>query len=340
MARLAPLLGPLATLIWRELGQTASIAGNHLILFTLLLFAMSPGSVVFLLMVTGLVLLFPLSSDPLRRVPQERISLLPLTPAEQVRLRVLSLFLSPVIWAVSALSMWGGRRYLGLSITLLLLATAANAASLLWSRNIGQIQRFSLMRYVPAFPGPLGGLIRKNLREMFHTLDPYAGLVLALTAAVYRFTSPRPVPEAMYGMTLLVALSFSTYAQRLFAMDADHGFERYGLMPIRGWQVLFAKDFAFLLVLMALVLPLAPLPGLAAGLVLLALGHRQSVLAPQSQPRWCFVTGAPGGAGLLQIIAMFVAATATFQSTSLVLIPCATLYLASLFFYGRQFERR
>jgi hypothetical protein len=175
---------------------------------------------------------------------------------------------------------------------------------------------------------------------MLYVLDPYAGLVLAASAAIYRFTSPKPVPEAMQGLTLLVALTLSSYAQRLFALDSDDGIGRYGLMPLRGWQVLLAKDLAFLLLLLALVLPLAPLSGLAAGLTLLTFGHRPSVLDPQGQSRWCFVCGARGWSGLVQVLAMFVVGMATFRITPLLLLPCVVVYLASLFHYGARFEER
>lgn len=340
MARLAALLGPLATLILRELGRTGSVAGNHFLLFVVLLFAMNPRSAVFLVMVAGLVLLFPLSADPLRRIPAERFLLLPLSTSERIRIRVLGLFLSPVIWVVLGVALWSGKRYVGISLMLLFLALFFNGISLLWARDIGQVQRVSPLRHLPILPGLMGGLLTKNIREMFHVLDPYAGMALAIPGAIYRFTSPKPVPEVMQGITMLVALTLSTYAQRLFALDSDNGFERYGLMPIRGWQVLLAKDLAFLLILMLLVLPLNPLSGLAAGVVLLTIGHRPSVLEPQSQPRWCFVTGVRGWSGVGQVIAMFVAGTATYQFTPLVLIPCATLYLASLVYYGSRFEAR
>lgn len=340
MARIAALLGPLATLILRELGRTASVAGNHFLLVALLLFALNPRGAVFLVMVAGLVLLFPVSADPLRRIPEERLLLLPLSPSDRIRLRILGLFLNPVVWAVIGVSLWGGKRYVGVSLALLLLALLSNGISLFWGRDIGHVKRLSPLRHLPTLPGPLGGLVTKNIREMLHVLDPYAGMALALAATVYRFTSPKPVPEAMHGITMLVTLTLSTYAQRLFSLDSDHGFERYSLMPIRGWQVLLAKDLAFLLILMVLVLPLSPPSGLAAGFVLLAMGHWPSVLKPQSQPRWCFITGVRGWSGPAQVIIMFVAGAATVQFTWRALIPCAALYVASLFYFGMRFETR
>lgn len=340
MDRLASLLGPLATLISRELRRTASVAGNHFLLFAVLLFALNPRSVAFLLMVAGLVVLFPLSADPLRKIPKERLQLLPLSAAERVRLRILSFLFSPIVWLILVVPIWGGKQYVGIAFALVLLAFTANGMALLWSRDIGQIQRFSPLRRLPGFPGLLGGFVKKNLREMLYVLDPYTGMALAAAATIYRFTSPNPVPEAMYGMTMLVALTLSTYAQRLFALDSENGFERYGLLPIRGWQVLMAKDLAFLLVLLILVLPLAPLSGLAAGLVLLAFGHRPSVLDPQGQSRWSFVSGARGWSGLVQVLAMFAAGTATFRLSPLALIPCAFVYLVSLIHYGARLECR
>jgi len=162
---------------------------------------------------------------------------------------------------------------------------------------------------------------------------------MAVAAAIYRFKSAIPVPDAMHGMTMLVALTLSSYAQQLFALDSEHGFERYRLSPLRGWQVLLAKDLAFLLILMVLVLPLASLAGLTAGLVLLALGHRPSVLVPERQLWWCFVARARGWSGVFQVVVMFVAGRVAFRSTSLVLIPCMALYLGSLVYYGELFER-
>jgi hypothetical protein len=340
MARLVALLGPLATLVLRELRRTASVAGNHFLLFAVLLFALNPRSVVFLVMVAGLVILFPLSADPLRKIPKDRLLLLPLSTSERVRVRILSFFFSPIVWLILVVPIWGGKQFVGVSFALVLLALTANGISLLWSRDIDRSRRFNPLGWFPDFPGTLGGLVKKNIREMLHVLDPYVGMALAAAATIYRFTTPKPVPEAMHGMTMLVALTLSTYAQRLFALDSGNGFERYGLMPIRGWQVLVAKDLAFLLVLLILVLPLTPLSGLAAGLVLLAFGHRPSVLDPQSQSRWCFVIGARGWSGLVQVLAMFAAGMVTFRLSPLALLPCVFVYLVSLFHYGARFECR
>src|SRR5664279_1268853 len=120
MARLIALLGPLATLILRELRRTASVAGNHFLLFAVLLFALNPRSVAFLVMVAGLVILFPLSADPLRKMPKERLLLFPLSVAARVRVRILSFLFSPIVWLILVVPIWGGKQYVGVSFALVL----------------------------------------------------------------------------------------------------------------------------------------------------------------------------------------------------------------------------
>ena len=51
---------------------------------------------------------------------------------------------------------------------------------------------------------------------------------------------------------------------------------RYRLLPLRGWQILLAKDVAFLGVLLLLTLPLDARAGLAFGLAALAIGRYPS----------------------------------------------------------------
>ena len=53
----------------------------------------------------------------------------------------------------------------------------------------------------------------------------------------------------------------SSYAQCLFGLDGEGGRSRYRLLPVRGWQLLLAKDAAFLIVLLPLTLTVAILPG-------------------------------------------------------------------------------
>ena len=109
---------------------------------------------------------------------------------------------------------------------------------------------------LPSFPGPLNHLIRKNLRGMLSTLDFYVALLLSVAALAYRTWGMKLSAEALMPMTLLIIVALSSYAQCLFGLDGESGLDRYRLLPVSGWQVLLAKDAAFMALAMLLVLPL------------------------------------------------------------------------------------
>src|ERR1035441_9269252 len=134
-----------------------------------------------------------------------------------------------------------------------------------------------MWRHVPQFPGPLNQLVRKNLREILSTLDFYTALILSGAVLAYRVFGPALPPEEFLAMTVLVVGAMSSYAQCLFGLDGEGGLSRYRLLPVRGWQLLLAKDAAFLTVVIALTLPLAVFPGIGAALVALAVGHAPAV---------------------------------------------------------------
>src|SRR5205823_12599907 len=106
----------------------------------------------------------------------------------------------------------------------------------------------------PNLPGPLNHLVRKNLREILSTLDFYCALILSLSAAGLRAAGAAMPADAFMAMALLVVLALASYAQCLFGLDGEGGLGRYGLLPLKGWRMLAAKDAAFLLVALALTL--------------------------------------------------------------------------------------
>jgi hypothetical protein len=113
---------------------------------------------------------------------------------------------------------------------------------------------------------------------------------------------------------------------------------RYRLLPVAGWQILAAKDVPFLLLCVLVTLPLAPVAGLAAALLALAVGHRASVAHHSDQVRWRFSSGVGFGDSLLQVIAMAVAAVAV-HTTPVLLVPCIAVYAGSVSWFGRSIEK-
>ncbi|MCP5118101.1 MAG: hypothetical protein GY953_45385 [bacterium] len=287
----------------------------------------------FSLVIIGLVLFFPSSSDPLRIVPPERLALWPLANREYRLLRMLSPWLNPLTWLVAILLVWK-RVSIGLwALIAVLFGLGFLAPSLLPG------SRGNVWRRLPDLPGPLNQLVRKNLREMLSTLDFYGGLILAAPALYFRARGVLPV-EALFPLTLVVVLTISTYAQSLFGLDGEGGRTRYRLLPIAGWRILAAKDVTFLSAALLLTLLLSPLGGLAMALMALATGHHASVTRPHQQTRWRFQTAASFGGSLAQIIPMILAGAGVVYASPLILAPCVAAYAGSTWWFGRVLERQ
>ena len=329
MAALRAILTALRRAIGRDLA--GSFKATNLLFLALL-----GASAEALFVMLGFLLLFPLSADPLGKIPPTRLALWPLTGRQRVALRLASLALSPVAWIGALILLRTKRPQLALAFCALAVAMQFTLA--LGRRMAKRNRHWDLLRDLPQFPGRLSGLVRKNVREMLSLLDPYAAALLSLGAAAYRIFAAHPDPAAFTIAGLLVALAMSTCAQSLFGLELDFGVARYRLLPLRGWEILFAKDAAFLSILFVLLLPLDPWPGMTFGLVALAFGHHSSVLLELPQQRWRFASGSlPFGA------AQTAAATAfgfvEHQRGPIVLLLAAVGYLASVFYYGRRWER-
>jgi hypothetical protein len=333
MARITAILRALGKALRRDQRTLQSVAGNNFFFVSALLLQ-EAGKFVYLII--GLVLLFPLSTDPMRKIPRSRLELWPLAERERHLLRALSPWINPVTWCIAALAIWAARG----RVTLGLWALAAGVviAGFLVSELPGG-PAHGRFRPVPNFPGPLNQLVRKNIREMLATLDFYCALLLTLAALAARLAGT-PLPrEAFMALTLLVVLALSSYAQCLFGLDGRGGWSRYRLLPLRGWQILAAKDTAFLAIVIPLTLPLAPLAALGAALVALAVGHEPSVNQIRAQARWRFSSGSSLFYGLFQAAAMAMAAAGIFFNGAFVLAPCAAAWAISVWWYGRVLDR-
>jgi len=331
------ILSALARSVWRDLRTFSSISGNNIALFVVIVMYQQTQSVAFFLMILGVLLLGPLSGDPLRKVPPDRLALWPLSTRQRIGLRLGSLALSPVVWFAVPFFIWTG----GVSFGLLLIGAALliQVAVGVWShRRAGRPVSRRAVR-MPKFPGQLGGLIQKDLRQMLSVLDGYAAFALALGGALYRLFGARPDPDAFLILALVVVIAISTYGQCLFGLDLPWGIARYRVLPLRGYQILLSKDIAFLCVAAVLVAPLAFLPGLAGALVALAVGHHGSVLQPLPQTRWRFTGGTLWPSGFFQVFPLVAVGVATGRASVWYLGLALAAYLASLWYYGRQWDK-
>ena len=305
----------------RDLGTLWSLKVNNFFFFVFLLIygalqsGLPPWSAYPFLALLGLLLLFPASADPLARIPQERLRLWPMEPRKRILLRLMSLALSPLLW-------------LSFLMPLLLIPLALQC--------VITLPQSQAIVPVPLLPGRFGALLASNLRQMLSVLDTWLAILLSLVAAAFRFFHPPADPEALPILGMLVALALSTYAQSLFGLDTDGARTRFRLLPLKGWQVLLAKDAAYLGLLLVLVLPLHPLPALTFGLVSLAIGHHSSVRLNLSQHRWRFTAGRLLPVGALQALAGVMFGFLELRTGILVFLSATVLYLASLWWYGRM----
>ena len=277
----------------------------------------------------GFLLMFPLSSDPLDRIPSELLGLWPLMPADRVLLRLVSLLLSPILWLAILLLLKTGSLSVAVPFVAFVLA----------GQLIPRSARFTAIVRIPLLPGRFAGLVSHNARQMLSVLDTWAGILLTIVSGAYRLLSPHPDAAALPILAILIALALSTYPQSLFGLDTGSAMTRYQLYPLRGWQILLAKDVAFLGILLILVLPLSPLAALTFGLVSLALGHHSSVMLRMPQRRWRFTGGRLLPVGALQVVASVALSFAELRDGPVVLVFVAACYLLTLPVYGRRLIR-
>jgi len=328
MARVAAILKALARAFRRDWGSIASISGN--VFFPVAIYFLGPAGA-FAYLLVALIMLLPMSTDPLRKIPPSRLALWPLSRREHLVLRTASPWLNPLTWLVGGFAVWSLRHSGSWSLWALvagMVVAGFIVSALPW--NMSE----AIWRMIPSLPL----LIRKNVREIVSTLDFYLALLLSLSALVYRMTGGVLPPEGRLAITLLVVLALATYAQCLFGLDGAAGKSRYRLLPLRGWQLLAAKDVAYLFVTAILSLPLAPWAGIAAALISLAAGHSLSIGPARPQRRWRFSSG-PLVPALAQVAAMVGAAAAVFFQGAWVLGLCVAVWAVSTWVYGGRMER-
>lgn len=350
LVHLAPLIAILNAVrraVQRDLGTFQSIQVNNFFLFIALLcwgaFAsgVEPVSAEPFLLLLSLLLLFPLSADPLQKIPATRLASWPLSPRQRFLLRVASAALSPVVWLAVVLVALTARPLL--AVVLVAAALVLRGFLFIAARTLRRLPSVPRRWRLPKFRGGFSGLIHGNVRQMLSVLDTYAAVVLSAAGTGYRWFAKKPDPSAFPILSILVALVLSTHAQTLFELDGAAGVTRYRLLPLRGWQILLAKDAAFLGVLLLLISPLGVGSGLTFGLVAVAVGRFPSLSRlPRSRsapPRWRFTSG-DLRFGVPQIVVATALGFAEAQRGAPFFLIAAAVYLLSLYAAGRYWDVR
>jgi len=330
-SRTAPVLAILRAVglaSYRELRTFDSITGQNFF-YLVLLIALQPESAEFFGLLIGALLFFPLSSDPLEKVPADRRKLWPVERRDWLAVRVASLFLSPVVWIAAFVLLRVGWR---LAVQLAVVGLCAHGASYALKK---WAPRFNPMRIIPAPPGFTGQIMRLHWREMLTTLDPYVGLLLTVAATLYRLAGGKLDEAALPILSMMIVVTVSTSAQVLIGLDGA-GAQRYRLMPVAGWKILLAKDLAFLSLLLVLIAPLEIPASLTAGLAALAIGHSRTNQQAVAQQRWRFTSGVMWPTGAFQMFAIFAIGNGVLKYGPLFVALTVAAWLLSVWWYGRK----
>jgi hypothetical protein len=327
MGALRPVLLALRTANRRDRRSLWSFSANNFFVATALLGIAGA----FFLFIIGVVLVFPLSSDPLKKIPPERLALWPLSERERLGLQFAALWMNPLMWVLGAVAIFSAVHHRPIVAVAVVLIPASGA---IVSRVHEGADR-GLWKFMPSFPGVVGQLVRKDLRAILSTLDFWTALALSVSCTFYRLFVRALPDDALMVFSILVVLALSSWSQSCFGLDGAAGLMRYRLMPLRGWQIFLAKEIAFLLVVTLLTLPLSLPVAWAAALMALGLGNEASRrLRPQQ--RWRFSSGPSALNSLLQIVLLVTAGVAAYRLSPAVLIPCFLVFSASTYKCGRK----
>jgi len=330
---------PVAILKWiaraanRNRRSFISLAGNNLFYAAMTLaFMLDPVGAQAAFILVGIIVVLPMSSDPLRAIPRVRMLIWPLEANERRLLRLVSPLLNPMTWGVLALALWKRASW-----GIVSLGAGVVGTGFIASARAGSGAK-SLWRYLPRYPSLLNHLIRNNLRQLLSTLDFWCGASIAVAALGWRAAGLLP-QEAFFPLTVIAMVGISTCALTLFGLDGEAGMTRYRLMPLRGWQILLAKDIAYLTMALIVAAPLSIPAALGAALIALAIGHQASVASPRPQTRWRFQTGSSLGVALTQMIPMTMAGAAIAYTSILFLPVWIAAWIFSVWWFGREIDR-
>ena len=291
--------------------------------------------IIFYLLV-GALLLFPLSADPVQKIPPERLALWPLSGVEHWQLRVLAPWLNPITWLFCVLVLWSAWNR---DVKTVGISTAMMVSVLSLIPLVPQAGRSGLWRVVPRFPSIFGQLIRKDLRQLLSMLDFWLAALLSGAFLSHRLLAHYVPPEAKAALSLLVVVALSTATQTFFALDGVQGLVRYHLLPVHGWQVLAAKAVAWLAVVLVLTAPLSWRVGISAALAAVPFGCYSSVSQPRFQHRWRFAGSPTIWSSVGLVLAVLSTGVAVFRVGGWWVIPAGVASILSIGIFGERFDR-
>jgi hypothetical protein len=326
MARFRTVLGAVTRAAGRRSMSVRQVSGNNMFYAGVALcYLLDPVALGLFMVLIGIVVFLPSSSDPMTAVPQERLRLWPLTQGERTALRMLSPLLNPLAWLILGALAW--RR--------LTWGLWAVVASIFLAGFLGSALR-SPQVWIPALPlGRLAILVRRDLRQFATALDIYCALLLSVPAAVLRWRGQLPA-DALVPLTGVVIIILSTLPLTLFGLDGPGGLTRYTLWPLAARRVLLAKGIAYLLIVLLVTLPLSPLGALAGGLVALGVGQWHGARFLVTQSRWRFRSSTPFATSLAQMILALLAYGLVAQEGAGWLVVPMAFYGVSLWLTARR----
>jgi hypothetical protein len=254
-------------------------------------------------------------------------------------------------------------------VAALIVASAAMASLLVWSFR-RSLTLHSAQRGTPraaralSVPGRLGGLVEKEQHDVRTVLDLWLGVLIVLSASVASLVIVLP-PIFRVAIVVLVFLLNINVTINCFGSDRPSSLCRYRILPIRGSQILLAKNVALTLMVGVQLSPLM-LIGLwqhgvgevavevvvATVLLLthLAWGNFVSIAAPLKMrphrfaPNGSILTALAsmvvGSAPGVTLIGLFYSEEPARWSVAAIVTVAIGAYVGSLHYAGQSFERR
>jgi hypothetical protein len=255
--------------------------------------------------------------------------------------------------------------------TLGLFSLAAGVAAL-WSlkKSLEVVPQTASQRVLVVsahfLPGRLGGLVLKDCRYFRRLLDTYLGLAAAILGCVYLMVADAPSAGVFWSFIVATFFGNAALAFNSFGLDDRAGLDRYTLLPLSGKAVLLSKNLAYLMIVLAEMLPMLVIAGWKLGVVTSALGLVQAAAVGGAYLTWgnwmsvnhplkmqffrfansgAALVDAMGGVffgslpGVVMIYLWQRQGADVVGATALILLLTGALYLLSLRRFGNRFER-